>query len=110
MKTVCKISTFMTENNLSLLFKIEEIEKAITELRALMEAYKEVHLKLERELGAEYPKSYEGFEKQIIEFTDWFRNAKLEIKRKKEEDHVEEVKVKLSAREKYFRSRIRWTD
>ena len=105
-KTVCKISTFMTENDLSLLFEIEAIEKTITELRSLMEAYKEVHFKLESELGDEYSTSYEGFDMQIAEIKDWFRNAKLEIKRKKDEKHVELVEVKLSAEEKYFRCRI----
>ena len=105
-KIVCKISTFMTENDLSLLFEIEAIEKAITELRSLMEAYKEVHFKLESELGDEYSTSYEGFDMQITEIKDWFRQAKLEIKRKKDEEHVELVEVKLSAEEKYFRCRI----
>ena len=105
-KIVCKISTFMTENDLRLLFEIEAIEKAITELRSLMEAYKEVHFKLESELGDEYSTSYEGFDMQITEIKDWFRQAKLEIKRKKDEEHVELVEVKLSAEEKYFRCRI----
>ena len=49
-KLVCKIKRFMTEYELSLLFELDDIEKAIVELRVLLEGYQEVHIKLVREL------------------------------------------------------------
>ena len=104
-KLVCKIKRFMTEYELSLLFELDDIETAIVELRVLLEGYQEVHMKLVRELKESYSEAYQNFDRRIAEMTDWLRNAKLEIRQKKE-DEKNKVRDRLRAEEKYYRNRI----
>ena len=73
---------------------------------------------MKNELGSDsYAESYPDYEARIKSVTDWIRNAKFEIRNKKEEksllprlksvEQTEREKTKVIAEEKYFRERIK---
>ena len=60
-KLVRKIKRYLDEyQDLSLMFDIEEVEKAISEFKEAINAFDEIHVELERELDDEYSEVYNG--------------------------------------------------
>ena len=105
LKITCKFKRFMSENSMELLYDISDIESAIQDLRNLLESYEEIHIRLKRELGDEYDKTFPNFEQDVENMSYWIRTAKLEIKRRKQERSDKE-KVNLRAEVKIFSTRI----
>ena len=89
-----KITRFFDEYELDTLFDIGDIELGITELKKLIESYEEIHIELKRELDNEYENTYTDFEDKVKLMTTWVKNAKLEIKKKKEEKRRRENEEK----------------
>ena len=58
-KLVRKLRRCLEEyDDLSLMFDVEEVEKAISEFKEAIEAFDEIHIELERELEDEYSGTY----------------------------------------------------
>ena len=96
LKLVCKLTRFMNEYELSLLYDVVDVEEGIKEARQLAESFEEIHVMLKRELGDEdYNENYSGYDAQISKITDWIRVTKLEIKKKKESRDIEAEQEKL---------------
>ena len=58
-KVICKIETFLEENDLTLFFDLEEVKNAIERARNILQEFEDVHVELKNELGSEeYPKRY----------------------------------------------------
>ena len=94
----------MNEYELSLLYDVVDVEEGIREARQLAESYEEIHVKLKQELGDEdYNENYSGYDAQISKITDWIRDAKLEIRKKKESrsNEAEQEKLEGSIKEIY---------
>ena len=104
-KRLClKIYRFIDEYEFELLFSIEEIETGIIEFKKLIENYEEIHIGLNRELGDNYENTYEDFNKKVKKMTEWVRNAKLEIKKRKiEKEEKEEQLRKEEEKEEQLR-------
>ena len=82
-KVVKKITRFLDENeDLGLLFDIEDVEKAIIEVKNYIDSYEEIHIELERELDKDYDEQY-GECKAFQLATAWVKQAKLEIRTRK---------------------------
>ena len=101
-----KISRFWEENKISEFFDLNEIESAAGFLRELLESFEDVHIELSRELGNEdYSKEYEKYDQTIKKISDWLKDSKAEIRRRKSQV-LEKDKDKLRVEEEFFRSRI----
>ena len=98
-----KIIRFLKENDeFTSFFDVDDIEKAVVEIKWLLEKYEETHLELEEELGDDqYKKKYENLQVPQLAST-WVKNAKLEIKRRKEARNklIEDEKLESLLREK----------
>ena len=83
-----KLLIFFNEYELSLLFDIEDVESGIKEIKDLTEVYDDIHVKLKRSLGdTQYEDQYSVLYKEQMEnINGWIKAAKLEIRRKKEEN------------------------
>ena len=79
LKLMYKVKRFMIENDQSLLFGITDIENAVRE------TYEEVHISLKREVGTDYDETHKDYSTNVAMMSEWIIEAKLEIKRKKEE-------------------------
>ena len=104
LKLVCKLTRFMNEYELSLLYDVVDVAEGIREARQLAESYEEIHVKLKRELGdGDYNENYSGYDTQISKITDWIRDSKLEIRKKKESrsNEAEQEKLERSIKEIY---------
>ena len=120
LKLVRKIDRFMKENELSLLFDENDIERSIQQLDQLIDSYESIHVTLKRDLGDDEYATTLGkeYEDKIAFMTDWIRDAKLTIKRKKEkkisqlDNEKNELTMKgrnkLRAEEKYYCDRIKY--
>ena len=120
MKLVCKIKRFTNDFSLELLFDISDIEEGLKEIRNLSEQYENVHVELKIELGESYADKYTGYDNQIKIMGDWTKEAKREIKKRKEEarecqeikekenkvEVIAKVKQKIRAEEGYCRESI----
>ena len=97
-KVCLKFSRLIVEYKFDLLFDVEDIEVAFTECRKLLESYEDIHLELQRELEDEYEKTYKEFAVESKTMSDWIKKAKLEIKRRKEENvrlRMEEIEDQI---------------
>ena len=90
-KISLKINSCFDENELDNLFSVEEIEKAILELKELRESYEGIHLELRRGLEGEYEKLHGDYEKKIKMMVNWIKEAKKEINKKKVEEREEDA-------------------
>ena len=116
LKLVCKISRFVKEFAIELLYDIEDIEAGIKECRELTENYEGIHIVLKRELAEEYEEAYQEYDTITTSLVNWLRNARMEIRKKKEgsemvrtlaeEEKLRKIRDKLKAEEKYLRERI----
>ena len=98
-KLVRKIRRCLDEyDDLSLMFDIEDVEKAITEFKEAIEAFDEIHIELERELENEYSETYKDFSVLQLAKT-WIHAARIDIKSRKIEklrtEHEEAENSKL---------------
>ena len=84
-KVSLKICRFLDENELDALFDIEEVELGIAEIKRLIKSYEEIHVQLKKELGDEYKNKCQGFDENSKGVSTWIKNAKTDIKKKKEE-------------------------
>ena len=105
-----KIIRFLKENDeFTSFFDVDDIEKAVVEIKWLLEKYEETHLELEEELGDDqYKKKYENLQVPQLAST-WVKNAKLEIKRRKEDEKLESLlreKEKLRTEVRHATTRI----
>ena len=118
LKLVKKIDRFMIENELSLLFDVDDIEKSIHQWDQLIDSYESTHVTLKRDLGDEYATTFgEDYDDKIEFMTGWIKGAKLAIKRIKEKkvwqldnEKIElnrKVRDKLRDEEKYYCDRIK---
>ena len=116
-----KLKRFFNEYELSLLFDVKDVEDGISELKVLTNEYDDIHSKLSRtskDAGDDiYGETYQAqYDETMSEIDTWIKQAKREIKAKKEnqlslslqEKLVEASKQKdqIRAEEKYLRGRI----
>ncbi|MDP7406234.1 MAG: hypothetical protein QF495_05675, partial [SAR324 cluster bacterium] len=121
-----KVTRFLNDNDLDLLFGIQEIEDGIAEAKILSEKYEEIHVDLKREFlktdhGAEeYARAYGNIEDRLKVILDWSKAARGELKRLKQEElanrqaaedfaQAEELrlaKVKITNEEYYLRDKL----
>ena len=104
-KLVRKIKRYLDEyQDLSLMFDVEEVEKAISEFKEAINAFDEIHVELERELDDEYSEVYQDFS-VLDSAKSWIHAARVDIKRRKveklrlETEQAERLKL-LSLQEK----------
>ena len=98
-KLVKKIRRRLDEyQQLSLLYDIEDLEKAISEFKDAIDSFDEIHIELERELDVEYSETYKDFS-VLQEAKSWIHAARVEIKNRKvsklEIEHAEAENSKL---------------
>ena len=70
LRLVCRLDRFMVENELDMLYDVEEIEEAIKELHKIVEGYEEIHIKLKGELKDTHTETYPEYETRINVVTD----------------------------------------
>ena len=98
-KLVKKLRRCLDEyQQLSLLYDIEDLEKAISEFKDAIDSFDEIHIELERELDVEYSETYKDFS-VLQEAKSWIHAARVEIKNRKvlklEIEHAETENSKL---------------
>ena len=77
-KIVRKIKTFLEENDITLLFDLEETQIAIERARNILREFEDVHVELENELGCvEYPTKYPKYAETRTSMMSWIKNAKV---------------------------------
>ena len=116
-----KLKRFFNEYELSLLFDVQDVELGIAELKELTNEYDDIHSKLIRtstDAGdSVYKDTYqEQYDDQMSEIEKWIKQAKRDIKAKKENqlslslqeklDEASKQKDQIRAEEKYLRGRI----
>jgi len=90
-KTSRKFTRFLDEySDLSDLFDITDIERAIIERKGLIDQFEEDHVELEKELGEKYEEQYPNFNISLKSMMDWVKKAKTEIKNRKVEKKTAE--------------------
>ena len=98
-----KIKRFLKEyEDLDILHDVDEVEAAVAEIKEIIDNYEEVHIELERELKREYEGLYKD-SKELILATAWIKNAKVDIKRRKQKEREEEKAEKLREKEEKLR-------
>ena len=104
-KLVKKLRRYLDEyQDLSLMFDVEEVEKAISEFKEAINAFNEIHVVLERELEDEYSEAYKDFS-VLQSAKSWIHAARIDIKHRKveklrtETEQAENLKL-LSLQEK----------
>ena len=79
-----EIVGFMEEYELDDLYGVEDIEKCILELKQSKKRFEEVHVKLKRVLeDAEHDILYENYDDDVRRMTDWVKDARKEISKRK---------------------------
>ena len=108
-----KIDRHIKENDIDLLFDVDDVAEAISDIHSLVNSFEDVHVSLQRELGDEqYTESYTDYDKQITTVTDWTTKAKMAIKEKKaakanfHQVTMQQDQNKLFAEEKFLRDKI----
>ena len=105
-KLSSKIKRFLDENVVSEFFDIEEIEGSAGSLRELLESYEDLHMELRNELGdSDYSDSYKYYDETMQKISQWLKDSKAEIRRRKSQV-LDREKDKLRVEEEFFRSRI----
>ena len=95
-----KITRFLNDYEIDLLFDIKEIEEGVTEARNLCEMYEEIHVKLKRTFlgiehgNEEYLRAYGNFEEKVKSILDWSKAARGELKKLKDAELAEAKKAK----------------
>ena len=116
----CRRKRFLEEYDLNLLYEVSDIDDGINELKTIVESYENIHISLKLELKEDYVATYPDYEQNVKVMTDWIKNARKEIRKKKKEIHeklenekaeeterlANKFKDKLRSEEKYFRGRI----
>ena len=76
-KLSMKMTRFLNDYAIDLLFDIKEIEEVATVAGNLCEKYEEIHVRLRRGFGTEeYKKLYDGFDEKLKSILDWSREAR----------------------------------
>ena len=116
-----KLKRFFNEYELSLLFDVQDVELGIAELKELTNEYDDIHSKLiptsTDASDSVYKDTYqEQYDDQMSEIEKWIKQAKRDIKAKKENqlslslqeklDEASKQKDQIRAEEKYLRGRI----
>ena len=84
LKITRKITRFMAENELDLLFDEKDVKEAIDELKVILNSYDDLHVRLKRELGDEhYNNNFKNYDDVMKSMTDYILAAKSLIRTKK---------------------------
>ena len=103
LKLCPKLKHFMNDNGIELLFELSDFEEAIQELRGLSQNYEEIHVNLKRLLGDTYKDTYDNYDNQMKIIMDWNRNARIEIRKKKQEEKEEKSRKEKEEKEEKAR-------
>ena len=83
-KLSSKIKRFLDENEISEFFDLEEIEGSAGSLRDLLESYEDLHIELRNELGdSDYSETYKHYDETMQKISQWLKDSKAEIRRRK---------------------------
>ena len=105
-KVICKIETFLEENDLTLFFDLEEVKNAIERARNILQEFEDVHVELKNELGSEeYPKRYTHYTHVRSTMMSWIKNARLASNEFKKQ-FSEQKSEGLKAEERFLYKRI----
>ena len=78
-----KLNRLLTEYDLGQMFDVSEFESAIPEVKASIELFEDVHVRLKRGLGeGEYLKMYPDFFHRLKPMTDWVGNARRNLRQR----------------------------
>ena len=105
-KVICKVETFLEENDLTLFLDFGEVQTAIERARSIVQEFEDVHVELKNELGSkEYPKRYPHYTHFRSSMMTWIKNARLVSNqfKKQSSDHKSEG---LKAEERFLHRRI----